>query len=305
MHGGFAETLFFKPGNDLLLCLGRWQSGNQPTIDGDAIAGEAVRVDACRRLDNGTNLQVKFHGKLEIARVVRGDGHDGAGAVAHHHVIGDPDRNLLVVNGVDRIAAGEHARLFLFQGGAFQLALARGFSAIGIDRRALCWCGDLVHQRVLGREHHVRCAEERVGARGEHADYFSGVGVSPAVRRTGVSPVCPVERASRLLLLNGPSPARRFSDPKIHRRTFTASDPIALLFLDRFGPIDELQVLEQSLRVGRDLEDPLAERTAIDVLVAFAIAGAVGVDLFIGEDGLASFAPPHRNFGLVGKAFLE
>ena len=32
--------------------------------------------------------------ELEVALVVRGHGHDRAGAVAHQHVVGDPDRDL-------------------------------------------------------------------------------------------------------------------------------------------------------------------------------------------------------------------
>ena len=40
--------------------------------------------------------------ELEVALVVRGHGHDRAGAVLHQHVIGHPDRNSLVVHRIDR-----------------------------------------------------------------------------------------------------------------------------------------------------------------------------------------------------------
>ena len=124
LHRRFAEALFFEPRGDLLLGFGRRKAGDEAAVDGDAIAGEAVRIDAFGRLDNGANLQAKLLGEFEIARVVRGHGHDRAGAVAHHHVIGDPDRNLLVVDRIDGVAAGEDAGLFLLQLRAFQFALA-------------------------------------------------------------------------------------------------------------------------------------------------------------------------------------
>ena len=98
---------------------------------------------------------------------------------------------------------------------------------------------------------------------------------------------------------------RRPSSLEIDFRAFAAADPVALLFLDRLGPVDQLQIVQQPLGVGGDPQNPLAERAAVDVLVAFAVAGAVGVDLFVGEHGLAAFAPPDRHFGFVGEAFLE
>ena len=41
-------------------------------------------------LDHRDDRQAELAGELEVAVVVRGHGHDGAGAVAHHHVVGDP-----------------------------------------------------------------------------------------------------------------------------------------------------------------------------------------------------------------------
>ena len=49
----------------------------------------------------------------EVALVVRGHGHDRAGAVVHQDVVGDPDRDARVVHGVDRVEAGEDAGLLL------------------------------------------------------------------------------------------------------------------------------------------------------------------------------------------------
>ena len=41
--------------------------------------------------------------ELVVALVVRGHGHDRAGAVLHQHVVGDPDRDRLAVDGIDHV----------------------------------------------------------------------------------------------------------------------------------------------------------------------------------------------------------
>ena len=76
------------------------------------------------RRDHPDDRQVERLGELEVALVVAGHGHDRAGAVAHQHVVGDPDRDRLAVDGIDRVGAGEHAGLVLGQVGAVEVALA-------------------------------------------------------------------------------------------------------------------------------------------------------------------------------------
>ncbi len=51
--------------------------------------------------------------ELEVALVVARHRHDRAGAVVHQHVVRDPDRNARAVHGIDAVAAGEYAGLFL------------------------------------------------------------------------------------------------------------------------------------------------------------------------------------------------
>ena len=53
-----------------------------------------------------------FLRKFIIAFVVRRNGHDRAGAVAHQDVVRNPDRNLFVVHRIDGICASEYTRLF-------------------------------------------------------------------------------------------------------------------------------------------------------------------------------------------------
>ena len=69
-----------------------------------------------RRRDHRHDGQAELAGEVKVALVVRGHGHDRAGAVAHQHVVGDPDRDALAVDRVDGVGAGEDAGLFLVVG---------------------------------------------------------------------------------------------------------------------------------------------------------------------------------------------
>ena len=61
--------------------------------------------------DHRDDRQRERRRELGVALVVRRHGHDRAGAVLHQHVVGDPDRDALAVDGVRRVTPGEHAGL--------------------------------------------------------------------------------------------------------------------------------------------------------------------------------------------------
>ena len=216
-----------------------------------------------RRLDDLHDGQVELRGELEVARVVPGHGHDGAGAVADQHVIGDPDGDLLAVDRVDGVGAGEHAGLLLGQFGAFEVGLLGDLGFVSLDCRALRRGGDELHQLVLGRQHHVGGAEQRVRPGGEDAD------------------ACVAARRS--------APIRNC---KVHLRAFAAADPVPLHFLERIAPVDGVEVLQQPLGVGGDAQHPLAHRLADDREAA-DLALAVH-DLLVGQHGAELLAPPDR-----------
>ncbi len=119
---------------------------------------------------------------------------------------------------------------------------------------------------MLGRQHHVGRSEESVGPGGEHAQ-------------------------SR----------RPFRQAKIDLCPLALADPVALLFLDRLGPIDLVQVGQQPVGVSGDAQQPLAQRDAHDRMVAsFRLA----VDHFlVGQHGAQGRAPVDRHLGLVGQPF--
>ena len=78
-----------------------------------------------------------------------GDGHDGAGAVADEDVVGDPNGDLLAVDGIDGVGAGEDAGFFLGQSVRSRsdfLATRPG----SFDGGALLGSGDYIHEPVLG-----------------------------------------------------------------------------------------------------------------------------------------------------------
>src|SRR5690606_16878047 len=112
--------------------------------------------------------QAVLDGEGEVAFVVGGHAHDGAVAVAHQHVVADPDVDLRAGQRMRDGQAGAHAGLlargdFGF-GGAAQLALfdERRQRGVGLRR--------MRGQRVLGRHGAERDPHDGVGARGEHVE---------------------------------------------------------------------------------------------------------------------------------------
>ena len=222
---------------------------------------------AARRRDDLDDGQAEPGGEGEVALVVGGHRHDGAGAVAHEHVVADPDGDLLAVDRVHGVGAGEHAGLLLLGGEALDLALAARLVLVGRDGVALRGGGELADQRVLGRQHHVGGAVERVGPRGED-------------REAVVAP-----RQGELDL-----------------GALAAPYPVGLHELDLLGPVDGGEVVEQALGVVGDAEVPLLEVDLGD-LAAAAPAAAL-LDLLVGEDRLVSGAPPLLAGAAEGQAAL-
>ena len=77
-----------------------------------------------------------------------------------------------------------------------------------------------------------------------------------------------------------------------------AADPVALHQLDRVGPVERVEVVEQAVGVRGDAQHPLLQRTAVHREVA-ALAAPVGGDLFVGEHRAEPGAPVDRRLGLV------
>ena len=210
---------------------------------------------------------------------MRGHGHDGTGAVAHEHVVGDPDGNALVVHRVDGVSTGEDAGLLLRQLGALQIALPRGLFAILLDGGELLLARDFIHEAMFGSEDHVSGSKQRVGPCGEDGD--------------GVW-------CSRLGCFRGQS--RGLHHIKTHMRSLAAADPIPLEQLDAFRPVEAVEFVDEALGIRRDAQHPLAHGATLDgesADFAFAVH-----DFFIREHGAELRAPVHRRFADVGQAAM-
>ena len=182
VHRALADAAFFQIGNRFIESLLAGRAGQRAGVDHVALGrdrfGHLVRHDRVQifGLDDHDDRQVIFAGEFKVALVVRGHGHDRAGAIAHQDVVGDPDRDSLAVDGVDGIAAGEDAGLFAVGGLALDIAHQCGFLLIGFDRGFLPGCGQLCDQLVFRRQHHEGGAPERVGPGGEDLDLVAAFG---------------------------------------------------------------------------------------------------------------------------------
>ena len=119
-------------------------------------------------------IEPELAGELEVALVAARHRHDRAGAVAHQHVVGDPDRDLGAVSGLMAYAPVNtpvFSRVSSVRSISFFVAAWRRYAATALG---LLGRGERVDERVLGREHHERRAEQRVGAGGEHGDVAGG-----------------------------------------------------------------------------------------------------------------------------------
>src|SRR5207253_8288774 len=73
------------------------------------VAGAVTRSGLARR-DDPHDRQPEHFSKLKIALVMSRYRHDGAGAVLHEHVVGDPDWDRLAGCWIRRVRTGEHTR---------------------------------------------------------------------------------------------------------------------------------------------------------------------------------------------------
>ena len=129
---------------------------------------------------------------------------------------------------------------------------------------------DVLHQRMLGRKHDVRGAEECVRPCGEDLERQRLAGCRHR--------------------LEGDA------------RALGSADPVGLHRLDLLWPLELVQVIQQPLRVGGDPQEPLFEVLGLDLDAAALVHAALC--LFIGHNDLALGAPVHRSAFPVGEPLL-
>ena len=220
-------------------------------IDHLSVAGVRFLFDVAA-LNDRNDLRAELFGEFPVALIVRGHRHDRAGAVAHHDVIRDKDRDLHAAYRIDRRKAAElHAGLFLRKLRALELGFLRACRAVRLDLVPVFDAvAVLVEHRMLRRNDHKRHAEQRVAARGVDFERFGNV-----------------------------------LDAEVHERADGLADPVDLLLLDRVGIIDVVETFEQLIGVRRDLQIPDVLRELDDVAVAHVALAALRI--LVTENDLA------------------
>jgi len=209
------------------------------------------------RGDDHLDGQVERPGEVQVALIVRGHRHDRAGAVVGQHVVRGVHRDLLAVDGVDRVAVQEDAGLRPVGGQAVDLRhrlhLGQIVGEVTLGRGA---GGELRREVAVGRHHEEGGAEQRVRPGGEHRHRFR-----PAV------------------------------DPKVDLGTQGPADPVALhrQHLVRPLTLKLRHVVQQPVGIVGDAEVPLRQ-LALDHQGVAALAAAVD-HLLVGQHGLTVGAP--------------
>ena len=184
--------------------------------------------------------------------------------MAHQHVVGHVDRHQRAVDGIDRVRAGENAFPADLQ--AIHVTAPTGSLAVGLHLSAVIWRRDALYQRVLWSQHGKGHAIDSVGPGGVD----------------GKANVSPVYRHLELDALAVP-------------------DPMALHGQDMLRPVQRFQVGQQLIGVGGDAKIPLLQVAPVHPFVATP-ADTTGVDLLVGQDGLAARTPPLLAHSAIGQA---
>ena len=132
-----------------------------PRINGNSMIEETVGR-ACRFTngrDDWLDFNLKLIGEFKVTLVMSWNGHDCSGPVTDQHIVSDPDRNLLAINRIDRIATGENSALSLREVCTIKIALRRCLLTIGFNHTLLFRCGYPVYGRMLRRKDHISHAK--------------------------------------------------------------------------------------------------------------------------------------------------
>ena len=217
-------------------------------------------------------------GEREVAAVVGGHGHNGAGAVIRQHIVADPDGDALFGDGVDGVCTGEDAAHLLDLGLALTLRAVLGPGDVSLYLGFLLRRGDAVNEFVLGAQHHERHPKDGIRPGGENLK-------------------CRVIRIFNF----------QFSififQREPNRSTLAPAYPVPLDLLQRIGPVYLLQTIDQALGVSRHAKTPLAHQFALH-RVASSDTQTVD-DLVVGQHGTQFGAPVHGNIGQISQTIVH
>ena len=198
------------------------------------------------------------------------NGHNGAGAVAGKHVLGDPDGDALPGEGIDAVRAGEHAGDGLGLGDALTLSLLLHLLDVLLDSFLLLGRSQFRHEVALGGKHHKGDAEYGIHAGGEYRNVEMLVAVDSVEHHLGA---------------------------------LGLAYPIALHFLEGIGPGELVEAVEEASGIGRDAKLPLGHLLLLHGEAA-AHREAV-LDFVIGQHGAEALAPVDGSLALVSDAVVH
>ena len=205
--------------------------------------------------------------KSIVATVVCRYGHDGARAVTGQHIIAYPDGNGPTCEWVYGVSACENAAN-LAVGNAFAFGSFLRCLNVGLHFGALFGCGKAVYQFAFGSQHHESNAEDGVGASGKDGETFVAV-------------------------FHG----------KLHFGPFRATNPVALRFFQRVGPVHFVQSFEQTLCIRTNAKAPLAH---LFLHNGVATTHTNAVNHFVVGQHRAQFGTPvHHRFAQISNAIVH
>ena len=213
-----------------------------------AVAGVGLLRDVAA-LDDLDDLNTELLCEVVVTLIVCRYSHDRAGAVAHHDIVGDEDRDLLTGDRVDRgQTLDAYTGLLLHELCTLELRLLRCLVTVvhdGVPVRNLILV--LIERRMLRSDDHEGDAIEGITTGGIDLE----------------------------LVINGLSCL--ISELEVHECTGAAADPGHLLLLDGLRIIDIIESLQETVRVLCDAEIPYVLRKLDDIAVADVALAALGI----------------------------
>ena len=225
-----------------------------------------------------------------------GHSHNRAGTVAHQHIVGNEQRQLLAVNRVCGPQASKHASLLTVCISTVSFRSARSLGAVGgysLNRGGVATlplltsalrpsrgdlkCGGVVgssrvsatQKRVLRGYNREGSAKESVRAGGEHGDL------------TAIHPLA--------------------ANRKINLGALRATNPVALHRTHLVRPVHSVQVISQTLTISGDAHHPLAQ-VALENREVTALRATIRGDLLIGQHRAQARTPVNRHLSHIGQA---
>ena len=163
--------------NDLRFCLIRGKAGDEVRVYRNAFSAKSFLFyrevfAGLFRGHHSLDGKIKPARECEVSFVMGRNGHDGAGAVTHEHVIGNPDGQCFAAYRINGVGAGKDPGFLRFF--ALDLTVSLGFQRrifyVFLDCFALRFGRNRLYQWMFRGQNHVRGAEQGIRPGGKYLD---------------------------------------------------------------------------------------------------------------------------------------